>query len=99
MYVLGNIIFDDISSSDNVICRILILFMIFILDHLQIDYLDGTVKCVIWTQKEKAPAYNYTLLVSRLGKKLVLRDPEQAQTQSDLLDEEIVFEISYIGHF
>ena len=54
---------------------------------------------VIWYQKEKAPAYSYTLLLKRLGRKLALRDPEPTQRQGDLLKLGIVFEIAYVWLF
>ena len=41
--------------------------------------------------KEKAPAYSYTLLLSRLERKLLLTYPEQAERLADLLDGEIIF--------
>lgn len=53
----------------------------------------------ILTQKEKVPAYTYTPLVSGLGKKLVLRDPEQAWRQADLLEGGITFEPGCLEYF
>jgi hypothetical protein len=47
------------------------------------------------TPKEKAPAYTYTLPLSRLERNLRLTDPEQAERQAYLLVDVIVFEIAY----
>jgi len=64
------------------------------LDHISCSTVI-TCLLLIKPPKKKAQAYTYALLLSRLERKLLLADPEQAERRADLLVWEIVFEFTY----